>query len=138
MTYAEVQRMVIEQNGFRTWYGALKSPSSLSNEELQTVTTGVASYILAHPDDFAPASVAIAKGRVDFSKSPGYALADNSLAANAGVFVDEVGNQAASLNQSINPFSEQNRKYLLAVVLLAAALWYGPAVFKLWKARQKK
>lgn len=105
--------------------GSLTEFSALPIAQQSAISNGMKEYMRAHPTEFTSNQLVFANG-ANFSTSEAESY---GLFNAAGDFVSEVGNQAVSLNDNLNPFSEKNRKWVLGVVAFGALLYFvGPAI----------
>jgi hypothetical protein len=103
----------------RDQLGLSSDPSSWSYDERVNYNKALAGYIAAHPNDFNATDAATA-GIVGAADTPTQLL-DTSFDWSA--FGTEVWNQAASINDSVNPFSPANRGKLLWIAVAIGALY---------------
>ncbi len=122
MSIDDLRNQITSQLGYTTLLGSPKAYIDLTPQEQVNVTNAMNQYVVQNPSQFTDAQVGIATNWVQNQVTA--PLADTSLTAEVSDFFDEVGNQASSLNQNLNPFSEQNRKYILWIVVAGAAIWY--------------
>lgn len=92
-------------------------PADLSQEKQEKLYDTMADICLASRASYEPGTVKWAESR-KYGSFYGKDLETQSLVDAAGIFFDEMGNQAVLINESVNPFSESNRKW---VIYLAAA-----------------
>lgn len=94
--------------------------ASLSAQQQADVTNAVARYIVSRPDEFTPAQVANAQRVIDKGGAQG--PIEYTFGQAAKDFAGEALNQAVSINEAVNPFSESNRGSLLTRITIVAAV----------------
>ncbi|HQF38258.1 MAG TPA: hypothetical protein PK322_03985 [Opitutaceae bacterium] len=129
MTAQELSRIVGNEMGLGSWLspwgGTPAEYSALDAATQIELTNRMRAYIREHPADFAPAVVAVASSGAGYTEAPDA----NGLGSDLATFFGEVGAQAADLNQTLNPFSERNRGYVLAAVAVGLVLYFaGPQI----------
>ena len=101
-------------------------PSELSPAERETLYDRMADMANASPKDYEAIVVQWAEKR---RASPFYMqpIVTYSVGDAVADFAGEIGNQAVTINDAVNPFSEANRGKVL--VVLAVALVVGVAIY---------
>ncbi len=103
----------------------------------------MAKIISQYPDRF---TAALATTAADVTAKTYQPLETNSLTESVAVFTSEAGRQLVGLNDSLNPFAEDNRaktastlKWLLIALALGGALiYFGPTLFEAGNAMKKR
>lgn len=122
-TVDQLRVKTIHDLGFTSLFGATKDYRDLEPAQQSLVTDAMSAYVATHPLEFASGTVTAAQ-RWNASGIVGQPYADTSFSAAASQFVDEAGKQASSLEENLNPFSEQNRKWVLVVLALAGVVYF--------------
>lgn len=103
----------------RQQQGLSNDPSSWTYEQRVAYNKALAQYITSNPDQFDATDLKTAQ-TVSTANTPP-TLLDTSF--DWGAFGDEVINQASSINDSVNPFSEANRGKILWIAVAIGALY---------------
>jgi hypothetical protein len=110
-----------KQEGQKLGYGSFLSPFDGSAAAYSALSPS----IRANPSEFDPAAVATS------SRWRGGPLDEYTTGEKISDFFGEVGNQAASINNAVNPFSEGNRKWFLAVAVIGVAAYFlAPVIIR--------
>lgn len=138
MTAQELSKLVGDQMGLGSWLspwgGTPAEYSDLDDATKIELTNRMRAYIREHPADFTAAQVSLANSGAGYTEAPDA----NGLGSDIATFFGEVGNQAADLNQTLNPFSERNRGYVLAAVAVGLVLYFaGPSIIAALRAPVK-
>lgn len=111
-------------------------PSDWTYDQRVNYNKTFARYITENPQAFTAGELQVAK---DIAHRPLDALDDTSFVGNLSLFGDELLNQAAAINQDINPFSEKNRRVMYWLVVAGLAIYVlGPTVVGLVKQAKAK
>ena len=124
MTIPEVQKLAAKNLGLS--YTVL---ADLSANDRERVYDEEARYIHANQGTFSEAEVAWAKKRMASAwyENP---ITKYTFSEKLSDFTDEAINQAVSLNENINPFSESNRGKLFTLVVAGLAVYFlAPVIF---------
>ena len=138
MTAHELSRIVGDEMGLGSWLspwgGTPAEYSALGDAEKIELTNRMRAYIRDNPAEFAATVVQVANSGTGTIEAPDtYGLADA-----LGDFTGELGNQAVSLNDNLNPFSAKNRGWVLGVVAVGVILYFaGPAIVAALRAPVK-
>lgn len=128
----DLRNTIIAQLGYTSLLGDPIGYADLSADQQIAVTNAMEAYIAANPSEFTDAQAALStqsQAAGGIASTTTYGLSDQ-----ANDFFGEVGNQITSLNNNLNPFSEQNRKYFYYIILFAAAVWFlGPKIAEIIK-----
>lgn len=97
--------------------------SDLSAAQKETLYDRMADIVAATPMEYDDATRAWANTRRAgvWYHTP---LASQSIGDAVGVFAEEFANQAAEINDAMNPFSERNRKVVFGLMVLGAAVYF--------------
>ena len=133
MTTQEVSALVGRQLGYGSSYGGTVAEfRELTGEQQLALTSAVKAYIREHPADFA-ATVQTVANLADVAPLEQYTALDA-----AESFVTGVAEEAASINDNLNPFSAKNRGWVLGVVAIGVILYFaGPAIVAALRAPVK-
>ena len=102
---------------------SFNNQSELTPADRERLWDEQARVILADAYNYDQATVTWARSRKNSTlfENP---LKDYTMTEKVGDFFEEVGNQAVSINDSVNPFSEKNRKYILAVATVGILAYF--------------
>ena len=96
----------------------------------------LAIYITENAHAFDDAEIQVAR---DIAQQPIDQLSDTGFAASLGAFGSAFLDEAAALNQDLNPFSEKNRRLVWWLAIAGAAIYFlGPTVANLVKTVRTK
>ena len=99
-------------------------PSDWSYSQRIEYNKRLAAVIAANPASFSEQDNRTAEIVTGKTYSP---LSENSALDDLETFADAIGDEAASINEAVNPFSSGNRKLILFVVVGAALVYFlGP------------
>jgi len=130
MTISDLRNQTITQLGFTDWLNNPLAYVDLTAQQQIDVTNGMMKFISQNPSQFTDAQVTQANTYLG-TGIQNVPLADTSFSSDVLTFGSAVADQAVSLNNAINPFSEQNRKWVLLVVVLGVGLWVlGPRLIE--------
>lgn len=140
MTIQELRAKIGTELGYGGWFssfgGTAAEYEALSADEKITLTNAMREYIRANPTEFTSTQVTVASsgGGVDIPLTDSYTVGDA-----ASDFLTAAADEAVSINESVNPFSATNRKWVLAAVVAGAAIYFlAPRALELWKAYKAK
>lgn len=107
----------VAANLIKQQLGLAELPSTWTYEQRVQYNKTLAKYIQDHPSSFSQSQNVTAAKVSGTAYSP---LQDTSF--DFKEFVSEIGNQAAEINNDLNPFSEQNRRMLYFLVIGLAVI----------------
>lgn len=125
---AQLNRRLAAELGLPTY----NQPSELSAAQLARLTNAVHAYIVAHPAEFSETQVMLAQNARARGGIPEGEI-EYTVGQAAKDFAGAVFDQAVSINDAVNPFSERNRGSLLARITVIAGVvavlyFAGPAL----------
>lgn len=138
MTATELRRLKGLEMGLGSWFspwtGTAAEFERLSLADRVELTNRMRAYIRENPAEFPAAVVTVAHSGTGATSAPD----SYGITAAAADFFGEISDQAADLNQTLNPFSERNRGYVLAAVAVGLVLYFaGPAIIAALRAPAK-
>ena len=117
---------------FSPFDGSPAAFQSLTGEQQLAFTAAVKEYVRTHPTEFEPAQIAAAS-LGDVASLDTYGVGD-ALESFAG----EIGDQAVSINDNLNPFSAKNRGWVLGAVAVGVLIYFvGPPIIAALRAPTK-
>lgn len=137
MTIDDLRSKIIADQRLTNWLGMPENYSDLSAQDQVNVTNAMMQYIVDHSELFDPANVDQAQKYIN-SGIQNVPLKDTSVSATLSDFGSAIADQAVSLNNNLNPFSEQNRKLTYFLVVGGVLLYFvGPLILDAIKEAKK-
>jgi hypothetical protein len=124
MTFTELQKYAGNRLGF-----SFTVPADLNANDRERLYDEMARVIHANQGQFSEGEVAYAKKRMasGWYENP---IKEYTLTQKISDFGEEVVNQAVSINENINPFSQSNRGKLFTLVVAGLAVYFlAPVIF---------
>ena len=131
-------RAVLGQSlGLGSWMipcdGSPAATAALSDADRRRLYAAIVAWSEGNPGRLSPIQVSAARNLAAMESVQPYTAGDA-----AAEFFAELGDQAASINENVNPFSATNRAWILgAVVAVAAVYFLAPVVIQALQSQSR-